>query len=204
MSVCLSVCPSVRPWPDQNSHLTKIQTRQKVTRPTLISLIASNSMMAIANCNSGVKSYYWQVCSIQRQVAFFNKIIAHCKVYDSMPYWNWCFIYSLKSWNVVLIKDRIKKINVLSNIERSPSSLQFPFLELGFLANLCWCWHDFSNILFISALGWTYNIHKDLEGCTFRLSSPYIILVVFTWVLVSLLFITLCQLLWIHWILVFG
>ncbi len=36
----------------------------------------------------------------------------------------------------------------------------------------------------------------------FRLSSPYIILVIFTWVLVSLLFISLRQLLWIHWILV--
>ena len=27
--------------------------------------------MAIANCNYGVKLCHWQVCSIQRQVAFF-------------------------------------------------------------------------------------------------------------------------------------
>ena len=36
----------------------------------LTNFLASNSMMAIANCNSGVKSCHWQVCSIQRQVAF--------------------------------------------------------------------------------------------------------------------------------------
>ncbi len=38
-------------------------------------LISSNNMTVIANCNSGVKLIYcksshWQVCSLQRQVAF--------------------------------------------------------------------------------------------------------------------------------------
>ncbi len=65
LSVCLSVTrPKVRL---DNMSLDRISD-------WTFNLLASNSMMAIANCNSGVKSCYWQVCSIQRQVAFLALI----------------------------------------------------------------------------------------------------------------------------------
>ncbi len=52
------------------------------TSVCLVSL-DQNSIMAIANCNSGVKSCHWQVCSIQRQVAFLFvclKLSIMCKL----------------------------------------------------------------------------------------------------------------------------
>ena len=82
IAIRLSVCLSVRLWLDQNSDLTKIQTGQKVTRPDF--RLAKRALISYflhvdGNCQLQFwseinKSCHWQVCSLQRQVAFFGII----------------------------------------------------------------------------------------------------------------------------------
>ncbi len=81
-------------------HLTKIHL-------TKIHMLQINSMIAIANWNSWVKSIghvYWQVCSLQRQVAFF-KLRTKCRDCQN----------ALQALDPYLIPERQKKGRVYEN-----------------------------------------------------------------------------------------